>query len=58
MYQEGEPCSSCPENSCCGQSCENSTYDGLCRKYIFFVFHSTLQETIGWIAQSRHDNNH
>ena len=32
MYDQGAPCSKCPENSCCGESCRaNFEYPGLCK---------------------------
>lgn len=31
IYQEGEPCSRCPVNSCCGETCSKPNYPGLCQ---------------------------
>ncbi|CAL1261144.1 unnamed protein product [Larinioides sclopetarius] len=38
MYKIGKPCSDCPLNTCCGDSCKRSGfriyYQGLCKKII------------------------
>ncbi|XP_064470480.1 CRISP/Allergen/PR-1-like [Ornithodoros turicata] len=33
MYLQGEPCSKCPEGTCCGKDCDGdaTNYEGLCR---------------------------